>query len=388
LAGILDTKIGIIGGGQLGKMMAQDTKKMGFHLTVLDPEANCPAHSLCDRHVVADLYERRTYREMAETCDVLTYEFEHIDAEYLLTLENEGCRVYPTAKNLINIQDKLTQKRMLQEGGAPVPEFTPLDKKNDIFAAGEKWGYPVMLKTRRGGYDGKGNAAAERPEQVEEALNSLLPEGGNINEIFVEKWVQYDMEASVLACRGLDGAIAVYPLAKNLHEDSILRSTAAPAGVSPLIAENSRRIGEMVTEIFGGIGMFCIEMFVTKDGLLVNEVAPRPHNSGHYTIEACYTSQFENHVRAVTGLPLGSPHMKTAAAVMTNIISPPFFSGAYRVSGAEKALGLQGVTLHMYGKQTARPKRKMGHITVVGNDLNEVRKTAEEAASYITLVKD
>ncbi|MCL2463425.1 MAG: 5-(carboxyamino)imidazole ribonucleotide synthase [Defluviitaleaceae bacterium] len=374
----LSQKIGIIGGGQLGKMMILEAKKLNFHVVVLDPASRCPCHSICDELIVASFDDKEAILSLAEKCDVITYEFEDIGADTLLELEHAGKRVFPTASSLLIIQDKLLQKQALKENGVPVPEFAECKTTGEIIAMGEKWGWPLILKARRGGYDGKGNAVAKSAGHAEEAAASL---GGRA--LFAEKWVDFDMEVSVLACRGQDGEVAVYPVGMNEHRESVLRRSTVPAPISAAAASAAAGIAERVMHVFGGVGMFGVEMFVRGNEVLVNEVAPRPHNSGHYTIEACVTSQFMNHIRAVAGLPLGSPEMTAPAAVMENILGPEEPKDPAILYGAEKALAVPGVALHVYGKENSKHNRKMGHLTAVGKTVDEARERAAEAAKCL-----
>lgn len=378
----LDKKIGIIGGGQLGQMMLLEAKKMGFYAVVLDPSQDCPCHSICDEHLVADFDDEKAFHLLAEKTDVITYEFEHINAKALESLESEGYKVYPTAASLEVIQDKLTQKEAMAKAGLPVPEFMNIECFEDMTRAGEKYGYPYMLKARTGGYDGKGNAVVKSAESIEDAYNEL---GGGKIKLMAEKMVDFKMETSILACRSLNGDIAVYPVGDNYHIDSILHETKVPANIPDNASRTAMAVASKVMEIFDGIGMFCVEMFVTKDNnILVNEVAPRPHNSGHYTIEGCITSQFENHIRAVVGLPLGATDL-IGPTVMINLLGEVGFTGKTKVEGLEKAMALKGVTVHIYGKSQTKPKRKMGHITVTANSVAKAEVIAKEAFEYIKI---
>lgn len=381
----LNKKIGIIGGGQLGQMMLLEAKKMGFYAIVLDPTKDCPADSVCDEHIVADFSDKAAFRKIAERCDVLTYEFEHIDADALLELEADGYKVYPTAKSLKIIQDKLTQKQLMFDNGLDCPEFMAVSGKEDMEKAGERFGYPYMLKARTGGYDGKGNAVVKNKENIGAAYDEL---GGGSVALMAEKMVNFTMETSVLACRSLNGDVAVYPVGDNRHINSILHETLVPADIPAEAAENAMTAAKKVMHIFDGIGMFCVEMFVTEDNrILINEVAPRPHNSGHYTIEGCVTSQFENHIRAIVGLPLGSTEL-LRPTVMVNILGSEGYTGRTIVEGVDKAMALNNVVLHIYGKAESKPHRKMGHITATAKTVTEAKELAEAAYGYIKVKGD
>lgn len=375
-------KIGIIGGGQLGQMMILEAKKMGFYITVLDPTLNCPAHTIVDEHIVADFEDEKAIRLLAEKSDVVTYEFEHINAQVLKQLEAEGKKVYPTATSLEIIQNKFTQKSLLKKDGIPVPDFMAVSSPAEILAAGKEYGFPLMLKACTGGYDGKGNYVVKNENDCENGYKEL---GEGILPLMAEKFYPFIMEISVLACRAINGDIKVYPVAENIHKDSILDKTRVPASISAKTTENAMNLAKRVMEVFEGVGMFCVEMFVDKDGnVAINEVAPRPHNSGHYTIEACVTSQFEQHIRAVSGLPLGDPSL-VRPVVMRNILGEEGSSGKAVVEGADEALAIPGVTLHVYGKETSKPKRKMGHLTATAATLEEAEKNADMAKDFIKI---
>lgn len=372
----LSKKIGIIGGGQLGQMMILEAKKLGFYIVVLDPSPDCPAHSICDEHIVAEFDDKTAFKKLAEKTDVITYEFEHIDSKALQELEAQGYKVYPTATSLEIIQDKLTQKQLMEKGGLDIPEFMEINSVEDMIEAGKKYDYPYMLKARTGGYDGKGNAVVKSEEKIPEAYEAL---GGGSIKLMAEKMVDFKMETSILACRSLNGDVVVYPVGDNRHVNSILHQTVVPADIPKEAADFAMETAKKVMHIFDGIGMFCVEMFVTKDNkILVNEVAPRPHNSGHYTIEGCVTSQFENHIRAVVGLPLGSTKL-LCPTVMVNILGEEGHSGKTVVYGLDKAMALEGVNIHLYGKSQSKPRRKMGHITVVADNLGDALNQSRQA---------
>lgn len=378
----IQKKIGIIGGGQLGQMMILEAKKMGFYITVLDPGKKCPAHTLVDEHIIADFDDQEAIRLLAKKSDVVTYEFEHIDADILETLEQEGKKIYPTAKSLKLIQNKYTQKHVLQENGIPVPDFMAISSLADLENACDAYGTPLMLKTCTGGYDGKGNYCVDTKEDCQTAFTAL---GGGTLPLMAERFFPFIMEISVLACRGINGEIQVYPVAENIHVDSILEETRVPANISETTTKNAMDLAKEVMEIFEGVGMFCVELFVDKNGALaLNEVAPRPHNSGHYTIEACVTSQFEQHIRAVTGLPLGSPAL-VSPVVMRNILGEEGSKGKALVGGADGVLAIKGAFLHIYGKEESRPKRKMGHLTVLAKTIEDAHEQGEKAKKTVRI---
>lgn len=377
----LNKKIGIIGGGQLGKMMILDAKRLGFEIVTLDPDAHCPSHSISDKHIQASFHDEKGFKALAEEVDVMTYEFEHIHADYLQALEEEGHKVYPTAKSLKIIQDKYSQKSLLKSSGILMPEFIKIENLTDLKEAGKRFGYPYMLKATTGGYDGKGNAVIKSETSIEEAYKDL---GAGQVPLMAEKFLSFTKEISVLACRGINGDIVVYPVAENIHKDSILDETMVPAILDKSSEEKAMAMAHRVMEIFQGVGMFCTEMFVDQMGeIYLNEVAPRPHNSGHYTIEGTLTSQYEQHIRAITGLPLGDVSLRTPI-VMRNILGIGK-EGPTVVEGIEETYKNPNVKVHIYGKTLSKQGRKMGHLTVVGSDIDKIRKEAHEAYEAIKI---
>jgi 5-(carboxyamino)imidazole ribonucleotide synthase len=380
---IIRKRIGIIGGGQLGKMMILEAKRLGFFVAVLDPAADCPAHSISDVHIIAGFDERAGYFELAKQVDVITYEFEHINAEALEILESEGHLIYPSVKSLKTIQNKYSQKKLLSSNNIPVPRFAKVSGVPQILEYGKKehFGYPLMLKTTTGGYDGKGNALIKDETEAERAYKKL---GCGANELMVEEFVLFDKEISVIACRGIDGTRTIYPVAENIHVNSILDTTIVPARISEAAMDKATSIADRVMEVFEGVGTFCIELFVTKDGeVYVNEVAPRPHNSGHYTIEGCFANQFENHVRAIVGLPFGSTCL-ISPTVMVNLLGES--DGVARLIGLEKAYLDPNLHVHFYGKTESKTGRKMGHFTVTDKTTDDAIERAQKAKCIVRVI--
>lgn len=377
----LNKKIGIVGGGQLGKMMILDAKRLGFFVAVLDPSKNCPSHSICDVHIVKSFDDIDGYRELADLVDVITYEFEHINSKILQEIENSGHEVYPSPHSLEIIQDKKTQKETLVKNGINTPDFIGVDNEEDIKKAGDKFGYPIMLKARKGGYDGKGNAVVKTVESVEESFKRL---GSGSVPLIAEKFCHFEKEISVLACRDKFGEISVYPVAENIHVDSILDETLVPASISEESRVKAMDMAYSVMEIFSDVGMFCTEMFVAKNGdILLNEVAPRPHNSGHYTIEGCYTSQYEAHIKGIVGLPIGDVSLRIPTA-MKNILGHGN-TGKCQITGEMDLHSDAFVKLHIYGKEESKPKRKMAHITAIGETLEIARERVNRAHNKIKI---
>lgn len=372
-------RIGIIGGGQLGKMMILDAKRLDYYFVILDPVKNCPAHSIADEHMVADFNDKKAIFLLAEKTDVVTYEFEHISLDALEELEDSGYKVYPSSFTLSHIQNKSEQKKWLKKFHIPVPEFMEIHSYKELEESEKSFGYPMILKTCTGGYDGKGNAVIRNSEEIDKAYKAMG--SGNL-PLMVEEWIDFEKEISVLACRSTNGEIEIFPVAENVHKDSILDETTVPAGISKETEKEALKVARACVEATESFGMLCIEMFVTKDGrVLVNELAPRPHNSGHYTIEGCYTSQYEQHIRAILGLPLGNTALLSPVA-MKNLIGT--HQGPASLKGVEEAYKNKNVKIHVYGKETVSVGRKMGHITAMGNTVNEALYQVRAAHGNIT----
>lgn len=381
-------RVGIIGGGQLGRMMILEGKKMGIQFSVLDPNPEAPSASLADEYIQGDYHDQEKIRELADHSDVLTYEFEHIDGEFLEKLEAEGLIIYPSSRSLLMIQDKFRQNSFLLEKGLSLPKFMKVENLEDLKKAGERLGYPLMLKATTGGYDGKGNALILDPEGREGAFFGLKSEKENL-ELMAEEYIDYQKEISIIAARGEGGVMALYPPSENFHENSILKRTVVPAKISPEIQAKAEALARDTIEVLEGMGVFTIEMFVTKTGeVLINEIAPRVHNSGHYTIEASETSQFEQHIRAVLGLPLGDTKLKCTYAGMMNLLGGGKESGSPEVLGATEVLQTKGAHLHFYEKREVKPGRKMGHITVLGHSREAVMSTLDQLEGQVLIVPD
>jgi len=383
----MDKRIGIVGGGQLGKMMILEAKRLGFYVAVLDPATDCPASSICDELIVAPLEDNAGYFELAEKIGrsgVITYEWENINAAALETLERQGHVVYPSVATLKTIQNKFTQNSVLRGNNIAVPRFEKVASVAEIRKMGETFGYPLMLKTTTGGYDGKGTALIKSASDVEAAFEQL---GNGKVALMVEEFVDFEMEVSVIACRGIDGKCVVYPIAENIHVNSILDTTIVPARITAEAAEKAVSTAFRVMEVFAGVGTFGIELFVGKNGnhgeIYVNEVAPRPHNSGHFTIEGCFADQFENHIRAIVNLPLGNAEL-IQPTVMVNLLGQG--SGKARLVGLEEAYRDSAVKVHLYGKPESKTGRKMGHYTVVGADVARVLARAVELKKVVRVV--
>ncbi|XP_061348392.1 phosphoribosylaminoimidazole carboxylase, chloroplastic-like isoform X3 [Gastrolobium bilobum] len=321
--------------------------------------------------MVGSFDDSTTVEEFAKRCGVLTVEIEHVDVATLEKLEKQGVDCQPKASTIRIIQDKYQQKVHFSQHGIPLPEFMLIDDLEGAKKAGELFGYPLMIKSRRLAYDGRGNAVAKSEEELPSAVDAL---GGFDRGLYVEKWAPFVKELAVIVVRGRDNSIKCYPVVETVHRDNICHIVKAPANVKWKIRERAAEVAFNAVNSLEGAGVFAVELFLTSDGqILLNEVAPRPHNSGHHTIESCYTSQFEQHLRAVVGLPLGDPSMKTPA-VMYNILGEEEGELGFRLAHLliKRALTIPGATVHWYDKPEMRKQRKMGHITIVGPSLGNI----------------
>ena len=373
--------LGIIGGGQLGMMLTEAARDLPEHISkvvVLDPTKDCPAARAGAEQIVADFKDKNAIVELSLKSDIITYEIESGNSEVLESLK-APVSVNPSPATLRIIQDKFTQKTFLRENGIPVPDFLPIESMEDLEKALRSFGYPALLKARRDAYDGRGNFRIESKEQVQSAYN--LFKG---RHMMLERWVDFRMEVSVIAARNTLGEIATYPVVENIHKENILEMTIAPARVEAEIAMEAEKIAKRTMEVLHGAGVFGIEMFVTRDSkVVINEIAPRVHNSGHHTLQSSETSQFEQHLRAILGLPLGSTKLKHFA-VMRNILGPNGFSGRYKPITLQNG---NGIFLKMYNKDEAKPQRKLGHINVIDvsddRDIDALISRAEKARDSI-----
>ncbi|TYI57577.1 hypothetical protein E1A91_D11G291200v1 [Gossypium mustelinum] len=364
--GLSEKIVGVLGGGQLGRMLCQAASKMAIKVMVLDPSENCPASALAYDHMVRSFDDSATVEEFAKRCGVLTVEIEHVDVATLEKLEQQGIDCEPKASTIRIIQDKYLQKVHFSRHGIPLPEFMEINNLEETKRAGEVYGYPLMIKSKRLAYDGRGNAVAKSEGELSSAIDVL---GGFGRGLYVEKWAPFIKELAVTVARGRDNSILCYPVVETIHKENICHIVKAPADVPWRIRKLANDVAYKAISSLEGAGVFAVELFLTRDGqILLNEVAPRPHNSGHHTIESCYTSQFEQHLRAVVGLPLGDPSMNTPAAIMYNLLGEdegePGFKVAHQLIA--RALEIPGATAHWYDKPEMRRQRKMGHITLVG----------------------
>jgi 5-(carboxyamino)imidazole ribonucleotide synthase len=371
---IMMTKIlGIIGGGQLGMMIAEAAKKMPDHISkiiVLDPTENCPASQVGAEQIIADFKNKDAIIDLANKSDIITYEIESGDSDVLKSVE-KNAEINPSPETLKIIQDKFLQKSFLLENNIPIPEFIKIDSIVDVKNGLKKFGYPALLKARKDAYDGKGNYEINLEDEIQKAFEYF--KGQNL---LLEKFVPFKMEVSVIASRNTKGQIKTYPLVENIHENNILRETIAPARVSNKITKKAEQIAEKTMTVIQGAGIFGIEMFVTQDDdIIINEIAPRVHNSGHHTLQSSETSQFEQHLRAILGLELGSTKL-VHPTIMYNILGTKSFEGEYKPVNISEP----SIYLKMYGKQISKPLRKLGHFNLVaenGETIEQLLKKLE-----------
>jgi len=345
--------IGILGGGQLGRMLALAASRLGFDVAILEPEPDSPAARVSARAIVTPYDDPAGLETLAGLASVVTYEFENVPAAAVARLAEMGVEVAPGPRALQVAQDRWEEKSFLNAHGAPTVAFAKADSAEEAVAAAEQVGAPALMKTRREGYDGKGQRWVEHAHEAPAAFAALGAE-----PVILEAAADFQRELSIIAARGRDGAIAIYPLAENHHENGILRRSIAPARVSPQTTEQAERIAARILSGLDYVGVVGVELFEMKDGaLLVNEIAPRVHNTGHWTLDGCEVDQFEQHVRAVAGWPLGPTHA-TARVEMLNLLGD-------EVDGWKRFAAEPETRIHLYGKRDAKPGRKMGHVNRV-----------------------
>lgn len=367
--------LGIVGGGQLGRMFALRARVMGYRIIVLEPDPRSPAGTVADHQIEAEYDDEGALQDLAEQCTAATTEFENVPAGALRFLA-ERIVVRPGADAVAVAQDRLAEKEHLAQAGFAVARFCPVRTAAEAEAAFSALGATsAILKTNRLGYDGKGQSPVQSGAECEAAFAVL---GGA--ECILEERLELDLELSVVLARGADGEISAFPPGENRHRDGILETTVVPARLDPALAAEAVRMSGEVADSLGYVGVLGVELFVSRSRLFVNEVAPRPHNSGHYTLDACATDQFEQQVRALCGLRLGTPRLLTPAA-MINILGDVWGSGP---PAWDRALALPGVRLHLYGKAEPRPGRKMGHLTCLATSADAALATARAAHSALT----
>ncbi len=373
--------LGIIGGGQLGMMLTEAAHNMKEEISkiiVLDPTENCPASKVGAEQIIADFKDEDAIKKLSELSDIITYEIESGDSDTLKKLE-AYTEINPSPDTLKIIQDKLLQKQFLQNNGIPVAEFAIIENKEELDQMIDKMGLPLLLKMRKDAYDGRGNYKINSKSDINDALDLFSGKS-----LMVEKFIKFEKEVSVIAARNTKGEIATYPVVENIHENNILKMTIAPGRVSENVKKQAERIAEKTMEVLHGAGVFGIEMFVTSDDeILINEIAPRVHNSGHHTLQSSDTSQFEQHLRAILGMSLGEVLIKSPT-IMYNILGPATFQGEYNVLCPKK----NNIFLKMYGKLESKPQRKIGHINIVDKDnsgMNELLTQVEDLKKNLVI---
>lgn len=374
--------IGVVGGGQLGRMLAEAGGPLGVELIVLDPTPMAPASLGARDQIVAPFDDTDAIVSLASRVDILTYEIELADPQALERAQAEtGVPVHPDPQTLRVIQDKLRQNELLDAADIPIPAYRAVETPADVHRACDSLGYPAMIKARKGGYDGRGNVPIEAPDEAQQCLDAI----GNQPAI-VEEFIEFERELSVIGARGINGARTSYTPGENIHEEEILRETVVPARSSEKVRSRAIETATRVLEILDGRGVFGIELFETKTGeILVNEIAPRPHNSGHWTIEGAVTSQFAQHIRAISGWPLGSTQLRSPV-VSANILGDVSNPQPATVQGIETILAESIAHLHWYGKREVRPLRKMGHITLYDPESDQTEPLLQRAHELIDAV--
>jgi len=366
--------IGIIGGGQLGRMLAIAARQMDYRTVVLDPDPNCPTSQVADGQVTAAYASRDASMQLARSTDVVTYEFENVDADSV-SAAAELKPVHPSPDVLRTAQHRLHEKNALLKAGIPVAPFRNVESLNDLQSASDALGYPMVLKTATQGYDGKGQVIITRAEDIEQSYEKL---NKGRTELIVEQFIPFKMEISTICARTVDGKTATFPPSENIHSNHILDVSIVPARIDESVIENARSLAADIALQLDVVGLISVEMFVTKENeILVNELAPRPHNSGHYTMDGCDTSQFEQLVRVLAGMPIVEPKLHSPT-VMVNLLGEVWEETDGNPDW-ERALELPGVSLHLYGKSEARKGRKMGHINVVADTVEDALYIATES---------
>jgi 5-(carboxyamino)imidazole ribonucleotide synthase len=376
-----DFKLGILGGGQLGKMMLYETRKYDIQTNVIDPNPEAPCKIACDYFETGDLMDFDTVINFGRKVDVLTFEIEGVNIEALKQLQQEGVKTYPAAETLEKIQNKGVQKNFYKKHQIPTADFKVYSTKKELISALEKGEthLPFVWKSTTGGYDGKGVSVIKSMEAIQE-----LPDA----ECIAETLVPFKNELAVIVARSASGEVKTYPVVEmEFHPTANqVEYVICPARIEDSVEKKARKLAVKVSEAFKHVGLLAVEMFQTEaDEILVNEVAPRPHNSGHYSIESSYTNQFEQHLRAILDLPLGNTDSKVGG-IMVNLVGDQNHQGEVVYENIEKIMRMPGVTPHIYGKKMTRPFRKMGHVTIVNKDLSEARRIAENVKNSIKVI--
>ena len=376
-----DFTLGILGGGQLGKMLLTETRKFDITTKVLDPSPDAPCRIACNTFVQGNLTDFNTVYNFGKDVEVLTIEIENVNVEALEKLQTEGVKVYPSPQTIKNIQNKATQKQFYATHGIPTAPFQVFQNTESLKKAinEQQLSLPFVWKSARFGYDGNGVKIVRQLTDL-----NLLPN----DQCIAESLVPFKKELAVIVARNANGQVRTYPVVEmEFHpEANQVEYVLCPARIEEAVAQKARTIAIQVAQAFEVVGLLAVELFQTEnDEILVNEVAPRPHNSGHYSIEATYTNQFEQHLRAILNLPLGSTESKVAG-VMVNLVGAEGYQGKVVYENIEQIMAMEGVTPHIYGKKETRPFRKMGHVTIVNPNINKARQIAEQVKNTIRVI--
>jgi len=372
-----ETRLGILGGGQLGRMLLQAGIDLNLYTLILDPDAEAPCKYLCHEFYQGSFADFDTVYNFGKKCNVLTIEIEHVNVEALFKLQTDGVKVYPNPEAIQIIQDKGLQKQFFRDHNIPTADFRLIADKAELEANLDF--LPVFQKLRRFGYDGRGVTRLTSAADLEKSFTEPS---------VLEKLVDFEKEIAVIAARNAQGEVTCFPAVElSFHpEHNLVDYLFSPASITPALEQAARALATQVITAFDMVGLLAVEMFLTRDGqLLVNEVAPRPHNSGHHTYKANHTSQFEQHLRAILNLPLGNPALHSAA-VMLNLLGEAGFSGEAQYEGAKAAMAVLGVTIHLYGKKYTRPFRKMGHLTITAATVAEARQKADDVKNLVKVI--
>ena len=376
--------IGIIGGGQLGRMVAIAARQLGYRIAILDPDPECPAASVADRVELGRYDDIEAARRMAEGCAVVTYELEHVPSQIVAALDNGHLPIRPGVYALKMSQDRLAERRFVEANGGVVAPWREVGSADEIRKAAAELGYPVRLKAATGGYDGRSQVRLDSDADIDAVIAAPPPTLGlGDRPMLLERELPFEAELSVVVGRAVDGITSAFPIARNVHDRGILVRSVVPAGLADAIEAAAAELAASLATGMGLVGILTVELFLMPDGsLIVNELAPRVHNSGHWSIEAAATSQFEQHVRAICGLPLGSTALRTPAAATVNLLG----SGVPRAAvlgGVPEALAIPEAHVHLYDKRTVFERRKMGHVTGLGDDAEAALSTAQQAAGSL-----
>jgi 5-(carboxyamino)imidazole ribonucleotide synthase len=372
-------KLGILGGGQLGRMLLQKAADLNISNAVLDPDVNAPCKTICDEFITGNFNDFKTVYEFGKTVDLLTIEIEHVNVEALEKLESEGLKIFPQPRIIRLVQDKGAQKIFYRTNKIPTPEFHLIENRNQL--SDHKSFLPFVQKLRKGGYDGRGVQVMKTEDDFKKGFDAPC---------VLEKFVDFEKEIAVIVSRNQKGEMNVFPAVEMQFdpEANLVEFLFSPANIPEATAQKAKQIAEKIASDLQITGILAVEMFVTKSGeVLVNEIAPRPHNSGHHTIEANITSQYEQHLRAILNLPSGSTDL-IHPAVMVNLLGEKEYTGPAKYEGLEKILAMKGVYVHLYGKKVTKPMRKMGHVTCIASSMEEAFEKAKKVKQILKVISN